>query len=1214
MSAPTSPPADWRALPLVPAGRSLIEASAGAGKTWTIAALYLRLVLERMLSPRQIVVTTFTDAAAQELRERVRGKLEWALRLAAADAAPATAETGQDSAAAWLCARWTDAAPQRALDLARLKLALAGMDVAPISTLHTLCSRVLAEHPFACGVGFTPGELVASDLLLGEVSEDLWRRLQQGDGSDELQRLQQAAGEKLNLQQLRERLGACLAPGVHIGVSPPVDLGQVLPLDWAARLRALVARDACLDKRSVLRRTWLALAQFIEDRAVFPDQGSIKTLREAGALKGILKGAREDAEVKAAVAFSVEVAPVLEVLHEQSRLRFWHALTVLAREQLHSRLRVRHQSTFDDLLTTVSAALAREAATDARPLADALFAAWPVALVDEFQDTDGLQYGILDAIYRDADGAVRGRLVMIGDPKQAIYRFRGSDIHAYRRAADQADADGRLRLDTNHRSSRLLVAAVNRFFDVAGRVLSSDDGHRIRYEEVASSGRRDAEPYTVDGKVCTQPLQIHYLAQVADASPVRRALALDVCANQIAALLASPAQRIGARRVQPTDIAVLLPARRDIVDLRDRLVLRGVPCVTSTRDSVFQSDVARELQVVLYAVSHQGDLPALRAAAATRLWGDSFSQMRQRADDVAGWQPVAEVFRRWQVAWRECGLQAVVDGLLGHLAPRYLQTPGGERVLTDLRHLGELLQAQSERTPGAEELLAWFTACRDADGGAEGEVADAAQLRIESDQARLRLMTLHASKGLEFPIVFLPLMWDQGERNGSGLHVVSDPRSGQRNIGFSAAAKAQELQDLQDERFRLLYVALTRAMHACHVYALAPDRPKHGGARDAATGTARSALDVMLARLQPALRAADGSFAALRAATPNIAWIEGWQPLERHDYAAAVGDDAPRHARALPPMPSGPVPARHSFTTLAHAAQRSALDPEASAGDEAEATPAEPATLPDTDVEAAAPSPSPPHPALVALAAVRGVDIGNAIHAIFEHRAIGVPLAGQRDLVEHWLDAAGVRRQGYPRAALVEALVARLQAALEAPLGLEGDPELRLADLPAHAMRAEMEFTFMLDEVSMAAVQHVCARHGEADLVPPGTQTLSGLMNGKIDLVFQHDGRFHVLDYKGNYLGDGVDNYRGDALRASMDANRYRFQALIYSVAADRYLRQRLGAAYRRAEHLGECVYLFVRAAGLVPGAGIWRARFADALLTAVDEALGAHGHTEGEA
>ena len=310
-------PADWRTLNLAPGGRSLIEASAGTGKTWTIAALYLRLLLERELSPRQIVVTTFADAAAQELRERLRRKLEWALLQAGVDATPEPT-TAPD--AAWLHARWAgaEAEPCRARDLARLRLALAELDIAPVSTLHGLCRRVLADHPFACGVAFVPGEMVAGETLLAEVAEDLWRLLQQGDDADALVALQRAVLPGLSLRELGAGLALCLKPGVAVAAASAVRFEEALPAAWAARLRQLAAREEVFHKNSVLRRAWTGLAQCIEGQAALPDPDAIEVLHCAGELKGILKAGKDDPEVAAAAGFSMQAASALEALREQA--------------------------------------------------------------------------------------------------------------------------------------------------------------------------------------------------------------------------------------------------------------------------------------------------------------------------------------------------------------------------------------------------------------------------------------------------------------------------------------------------------------------------------------------------------------------------------------------------------------------------------------------------------------------------------------------------------------------------------------------------------------------------------------------------------------------------------------------------------------------------------------------------------------------------------
>jgi len=1197
----TALPADWRSLNLDDGGRSLIEASAGTGKTWTIAVLYLRLLLERQLSPRQIVVTTFTDAAAQELRERLRGKLQWAA-LRADDGAIAASP---DSDGQWLHARWQLDAGTRAHDLQRLRLALAEMDVAPISTLHSLCRRVLADHPFACGVAFVMGDMISSDALLEEVTSDLWRCLQQGDPTDELVKLAQDAAGDITLEKLTKRLKLCLAPGVTMVVKNEAEIDAVLDKTWLPRLRAIDRNDAYFTANCSLRKYWGELADLIEDHTKLPKRTVDKGLKAATKLTGISAKMKADAELVSAAKFAESSAWVIEYLREHPERKFWQKITELAGKEMQARLAARHQMTFDSLIHTVSQALTRESVSGhSRPLAGALFKAWPVALVDEFQDTDGQQYGILDAIYSQHGGSHRGRLVMIGDPKQAIYRFRGGDIHAYQRAAGAAEANGRLTLDTNHRSSAELVAAFNQLFTAGGRHLDAESSGTIAYEDVQSTDRRAQTPYTVDGNACTAPLVIHYQPEPPAAQPQRRAEALQVCANQIAELLQSRTHKIGGEPVKPSDIAVLLPTGSDIINLRDALRERGVPCVTSTRTSVFDTDIARELQIVLYAMAYHTDLGALRAAAATRLWGASFSQLQQWGDDVAQWQPVADTFREWNQRWVSRGILYVIGQLIDKLAPRYLETMAGERVLTDLRHLGELLQEQSEELTGTEELLAWFAQCRQ-DGAANGDdAADAAQLRIESDSARVRLMTLHASKGLEFPIVFLPLMWNHGERSGDGIYIVNDPGTGQRFAELSDEAKAREAQDLQDERFRVLYVALTRAIYACHVFALPPDRSATARGPKPASGTARSALDVMLARIESALFSSE-----LEKETSNIRWITRWHPLAQQNFTADTANDTERHARQLPPPRSGPLEAKHSFTTLTHGDHREAINPGASAGDESEFDSADPdATIePDADDDTQAtalaqptPTQMEPHSDLMALAAVRGTDFGNAVHAIFEHRAVGMPISGQRALIEHWLRDAGVRRRDIEQSEMIDLLVKRIQGALDAPLGIEAYPTLCLADLAVADLRAEMGFYFSLERVSMARLRAACAAHGEPELVPRNNETLSGLMNGKIDLIFHHDGRYHVLDYKGNYLGETLADYQGRALLAQMDQNHYRFQALLYTVAVDRYLQQRLGANYQRSRQLGECIYLFIRAAGLATDAGIWRHQFSEVLLDAV--------------
>jgi exodeoxyribonuclease V beta subunit len=1200
MNTPEKPtgalPQDWRGLDLQVNGRSLIEASAGTGKTWTIAVLYLRLILEQQLSPRQLVVTTFTDAAAQELRERLRGKLLWAEKIAMQDDAP---ETPCETDEAWLRARWLQDPADMKSDLQRIRLALAEMDVAPVGTLHALCARILAEHPFACGAPFVSGKLVDGRVVLDEVARDLWRRLQQGSDDDALVQLQQNVEAELTLGKLASRLRACLTPGVKVPLISKAQNEEILSPDWVPRLRELIAKDSVFRKDSRLRRAWEALAELIEDPSCYPADHLTSELAAATELKGILAAYKDDGEVKAIAEFSARCAPIIEQRRQRMLQQFWHEISAIARHEIEQRQRRRNLHSFDDLLNSVVAALDREAAGGGdRALADALHQAWPVAMVDEFQDTDSVQYRILDRIYSGADGSKRGQLIMIGDPKQAIYRFRGGDIDAYRRAAATADPESRLALSVNHRSSFALVSALNEFFDCTGTALSAGDADSaIHYQAVEASHRRDGEVYAIDSEPCAKPLVIDYREVDPGNAAARRDRALRACANQIVEMLQDGRHTIADKPLQSSDIAVLLPAVSNIRDLRGLLRERGVPCVTSERSSVFDTTIARELLVVLHAVVHNTDAGVVRAALATRLWGASFSELQTLEENVIAFKQISESFRAWHEDWQTRGVQVVVEALLERMAARYLRTTGGERAITDLRHLGELLQEQGEAVTGAEELLVWFAA-QAADGSDEGageEAADAARLRIESDDARVRVMTLHASKGLEFPIVFLPLMWNHGERPGDGLPVIN--QDGGRIVQASPAAAEKEKSDLQDERFRVLYVAMTRAIHACHVFALPPLRPARQNSANPLQGTARPALDVLLERMQ----AQPGS-QAFAERMPHVDWrsATSWASESEVDLvyrSTAADEQTKRTARIPPPRSSGPLEGKHSFTTLTHEHAKAALDPDASAVDESDADAAP--TLDEVIESEAVGAEDFAHPVLVELAAVRGADFGNAIHAMFEHREVGLSFNQQHELINAKLADYSVRLKPVDPVTFVRALGERLQGALDAPLGASAAPNMRLSDLHASDLLAEMQFFFPLRQTSMQQLRVVCAGHGEADLVPHNSRVLEGLMNGKIDLIFQHDGRYYLLDYKGNDLGERVADYQGQRLLDAMQGAHYRFQALLYAVALDRYLRQRLGHAYRRSEHLGECFYLFIRGAGLGPGAGIWRHRFADALLDA---------------
>lgn len=1152
----------WDSVPLD--GRVLVEASAGTGKTWTIAMLYLRLLLEAGQPPEAIVVTTFTDAAAQELRGRIRRRLREAL--AVLDGA-----AGNDPAL-------TDYLAQRSEPPARLgqrlRLALLDLDRAPIGTLHSLCMRVLREFPLHTGSDALGLEQVDEAALRRALIDDLWRQLTQTE-QDPLPFTGQLLRD--GRDWLQRSLPGLLQPGLVLREPDPAALADCALLEDAApapALRALSEDDSLYTRKNAKLRGELHnladLLQFGEPQK----PGSKPTWDNLGA--ALADPSVLDNQLTATARVRLADDPDFQfalragaIIKPAKRLLRGAALAWCRQRFLALRLQRLARSRaigYDDMIERVHQAVG----SPGNPLAELLHARWKVALIDEFQDTDTRQYAIFDRLFRSADRTIRGCLMLVGDPKQAIYRFRGGDIHTYQRAA--ADCDARISLDTNHRSSRELVAALNTLYARGG------DGFRIApgpghfgYVAVKASGRRDQAPWQEAGRQLDVPLELHVLHKDDDpaAAPQRVELAIESCAALIADTLAGGQVQIDGAPLHPGQIAVLLPRHQDIAAMREALRRRGIACSGASRSDVFSTDWARALQLQLWAWLNPDDPDALRAVLRSPLYGWPLAALHPAVQD-AGLLAAAQQANALQAErWRRAGVLGALGALIDSRCEDLLREPtAGERAITDLRHLGELLATAEADGQRGEALWHWLAAQRE-----QPETdSDARQLRIESDGRRIRLMTLHGSKGLEFEWVLLPLMWNHAPREPEWP--VTHDGQGRRVLDLGspgyAAAQAEALGEAQREHLRVLYVALTRAVHRLDVWAMDPERRADARRKGAQDEARRSGLDLLLAPLF-----ATGAPGAL----PGIAWQSGWPMADASLQAEDQGI-------ALPPWPALPAPpvlqSLVSFSSLTHSPRSETRQAE----DEVE-------TTPDMVL-----SPSEPHPTLLAWEPLRGTAVGNALHAILERRATWRPLAEQHSLISSCLAEFGWER-GLRGPAMVEQVAQRLDAVLESDLG-DG---LCLARLGARAQRVEMDFRLRLDGVSLAQLKQVLQTHDQPGLLPASImlRKLNGLLSGKIDLVFDFADRLHVLDYKSNRLGLSEDDYHGAALERAMGHSGYRFQALLYTLAVHRYLRGRR-RDYQPDRHLGESWYLFLRGVGLAPGLGVWRHRFTPALVEAVDE------------
>ncbi len=1154
---------DWMREPLGAPCRLLIEASAGTGKTHALALLYLRLLLESEgIAVTQILLGTFTEAAAAELRQRVRLRIEQAIALldARCRAAPAggNAVAGHGQADAAL-AEYLDARPDPAADLLRLRRAHAGLDRAPILTLHGFCQRVLAES--ALETGSDPGqpELLDGDAVLEECLLDFWRRRYHAGLPH--------ADERVLVEQGPDRLLAGLRDYFNLHEPRVYADGRA---EAARLLQRLHAPDA--------RKALLKLA---DDRTRYaPKNTSLsKRLRE---LHAVLTAAATPPPMAAlpdklheitAELVAKQQHPDMPPLVDDALIRDCIALAALrkdwpaivrgavlqeaiaaCRQTLQQRLQQHGAITYASMIERV-----RE-----RVVGDAAFAAslqqrYPVALLDEFQDTDAAQYGIFDTLYR-----ARGTLLLVGDPKQAIYGFRGGDIATYRRAV--AAASARVALTVNWRSTQPYLDALNALY---AKAPAHHLGAGIAYAAVRGGGMAEAHALCHAGMPLAAPLtlrapQTSVLTTVKDGDE----LALDACADDIAAMLADARWTLAGAPLSPGSIAVLLPTHANIAAMAECLRRRGVPVVGARQQSVYDSAAAHDLRAILAALL-EPRLDTLRAAWISDVWGLDATALQRLDDDAPALQAALDDSLLLAQAWRRQGPLALCMRLAERAAARLLARQDGERILTDLRHLGELLQLQA--AAGAAPAAQWQYLCS---GHAGADDADRTQpLRVDSDRARVQLRTLASAKGLQWPLVFLPLAWRQGQAGGRDdalprFHDASDTLSVDLGSAQRAAHRAAAAREQREERARLFYVAVTRAEQACWIYWLR-------AGRDA--GSEASPLASLLAA--QGARAGDDGSLELGADFPAARVHAGMA-------AAPVPYRAPApalltHAALVPP--AAPPPWQHwSFSALLRG---SAAEPRAAA-DETQ----------DADSVEARPE-SVPEAALQTLAMLRGCAFGDAVHALLEQAVGDAPILDDVAAITERLREHGVLAMAGAAALLAE----RLRALRAADLG-DG---LRLDRVPRAQQVAELEFLLPLADVPVARLRALLAAH---DLPLPwlSSARLRGMLGGFVDLIVCHQGRYHVLDYKTNWLGAALADYRGAALDAAMQAHHYPLQALLYVLALHRYLRTRL-PDYDYATHIGDARYLFVRAAGLQGDAGIWRHRFAYPLVQQLD-ALCMHG------
>ena len=1169
-------------------GSQLIEASAGTGKTFTISALYLRLILGhggetsgfgRELLPPQILVVTFTDAATKELRDRIRTRLAEAARYfrGEIDAPDGLVEELRDQFAP---EQWAACA-------GRLDIAAQWMDEAAVSTIHSWCQRMLREHAFDSGSLFTQTLETDHSDLLGEVLRDYWRLFcypMQGDALNWVRA--NWSGPAALMPRVRALFGSSRQP-VNAEQTPAQMIEACLQerrealaqlktpwLQWAQELREICLQGVAakaVDGRKMQARyfePWFEKlsAWAADDTQEQLDLGTGFTRLTPDGMAEAWKGAAPqhpglDAMPGLKVALDALPSPDAAVLQHAA-----HWVSVRFEEEK----RRRAEMGFDDMLLRLDAALQAEGG---ERLATLIREQFPVALIDEFQDTDPVQYRIFETIYRIEDNCPDTGLFLIGDPKQAIYAFRGADIYTYLRAR-QATA-GRLHtLDTNFRSSHAMVKAVNHVFERAelrdsGRgafLFREGSENPVPFVSVRSQGRK--EVLQLDG----QPVSALTLWQLPSEQPlsgvVYRQYLAAACASQIVELLNGGQQgRCGfikdgeaLRGVLPADIAILVRDGKEAQAVRRELSTRGVRSVyLSDKDSVYAAQEAHDVLAWLKACAEPDVERPLRAALACITLDLPLVELERLNQDELAWEKRVMQFRGYRETWRKQGVLAMLRRLLHdfELPQALIARPDGERVLTNVLHLSELLQQAAAELDGEQALIRHLAEHL----ALSGQAGEEQILRLESDEQLVKVVTIHKSKGLEYPLVFLPFICSAKPVDGSRLPLHFHDAAGNAQVSLKPTPEliAQADDERLAEDLRLLYVALTRAQHACWL-----------GVADLKRGNNnRSVLHLS------ALGYLLGGGGMLAESAGLQSWLAEVQ--QGCDALQCEAVPAAGEAHFYPPLNQATlleprIPSRRAAENW-WIASYSALR----IGDSLSPAEAPESALAQKLSDDERLDPDAPRDVLLSGGDIhrfpRGPNPGTFLHGLLEWAGS----EGFKADPEALQDAVARRcnRRGWQ--GWIETLSDWLQHLQDEPLRLNnGQPAVVLSELNQYQI--EMEFWFASHKVDVVQMDQLVRQHTHGGAPRAGAEPslLNGMFKGFIDLTFEHQGRYYVADYKSNWLGADDSAYTEQAMTASILDNRYDLQYVLYLLALHRQLKARL-PGYDYDQHMGGALYLFLR-------------------------------------
>lgn len=1217
-------------------GINIIEASAGTGKTFNIVRLYLRILLEkstdRNVDASSVLVVTFTKAAARELSERIRKLLSEAQSILRHHGEHGTWGEQSDPTIVDILKSYPIKHCRSVVDQV-----LRMFDEVSIYTIHGFAYQILGERAFECGNSFQQDLISSQTDFIERISEDFWRRNVTSAHATVLNYL---IMKKIS-PKLFVRFGELSLQHNNTKILPDhvkepdekrfEDYETLLnkyreiykksreeirsSLVYSLQKEILNKKQFQPDK---LEDLFSILDEATEGEHPFPSTikfGTVTITEKLSSFyienKAYRKSAKDPCPAHPFFDISEELHRASESIfrHIHTRILHWKITFFHELPEKLEEMKLKHGVIhYNDLLQNLNQALTHPVTGDS--FVRSLREKYTAALIDEFQDTDNVQWEIFKTIFDSEQLS----LFLIGDPKQSIYRFRGADIHAYINAKKYSRF--RYTLYKNFRSAPGLLSGINDLFENVdpnenedGPFLFSD----IPYIPMESGipGEQERDTLFLNGAEA-HPLRILFLdsPKPLTAAEFEQSV-LSHIAREIRSLLfvkndpSSGKPILHIRKfnsttgnqthepVKASHIAVLVRKHREAEAIQSALRNEGIPAIIRSDKTVFETQEALDLLKMLIAVERHGRPDLVKEAMATSVIGHTLKEILDE-----------NVFEQHSVLFYTLSdirktrsfmtfFHIMMDRFSIH--EKLLRRNDGERIITNLNHLAELIHLQKQ--PNLVSEIRWLEKQIQ-----ERPREDGWEIRLESDDLAVQILTAHVSKGLEYPIVYIPFL--RSFTTGSRLSdiVVRIPESNETAllpedvVGVLENSDSSPFDDLDGalleeyvkidrkeqmaEELRLLYVALTRAKHMVRT-AIGPtqdlDRSAFyyllsGGTSLQVKYSKNDLPDVLRQDLKQFQEKVRHSWImeTIEKEIPHEERIEEKKSLPELKYNIFRGHTKPGFSLS-------------SFTSLIHRTS------EENPADHDGNISVRPVRSPFPISEKKPTPKKEKNQSFNIHNFPRGAAAGTFFHSLFENMDFTSDDNARREVIQKEL-----KNRGYEKGFENE-LLEMINRVLSVPL-IDGIANSSLNTVSYSDRMTEMGFYYPVNPVpSVDANSLRRLKIPEKDSIITRALTNHprspdpGWLSGFVDLVFRMNGQIYLLDWKSNYLGDSFQDYHREAVIQAMEKESYALQYFLYTIALNRFLQNRM-EGYDYEKHFGGVYYLFIRGVMGVedPSSGIY--------------------------